>query len=290
MTQIVKVRNMMRLVAATSAALFAMSAGSAFASSFNGTNEDTGPSSENHNKFDASSKVDFDWKNEANLKNLVDADINTGKNKVSKNTNAEGGDTGSIDAQVAFENNANNDPGYIDLAGATPDVNADFSNSDTGPWSSNDNKLDVKNTVKVKVRNDADISNKADINANTGKNNTYGNTNADGGTTGNISVGIDAVNNANNGSGANIGGLGGGGDVNASANNSDTGPNSENKNTVKVKNSVDVNVRNEADITNKFNVDANTGKNTTSHNTNAGNNGTGDAAINIQVQNTANSN
>jgi hypothetical protein len=288
MTQVVKVRNMMRLIAATSAALMAMSAGQAFASvNVDGHNSETGPFAETENHFDIDHDFDIDIDNDADLDTDVEVDLNTGDNETKWNTDGGETETGDAVVDIAFDNEANENAGEVVIPDDLFDVDADFSNEETGPWSSNKNDLDLDTDVDIDVNNDADIKNDVDIDLNTGRNEVKGNT--DGGelTTGKATVIIESTNKANTGgSSLDLSNLGGG--VDADFSNEETGPESENYNKLDIDQNLNVDIKNDADINNDFKIDANTGENTVKDNTDAGGTHTGDAGVRIRVENVAN--
>lgn len=288
MTQIVKVRNMMRLIAATSAALMAMSAGQAFASvNVDGHNSETGPFAETENHFDIDHDFDFDIDNDADFDNEVEVDLETGNNEIKWNTDGGKTETGEAVVDIAFDNEANENAGEVVLPDGLFDVDADFSNEKTGPWSNNENKLDLDSDVDIDVKNDVDIKNDVKIDLNTGRNEVKGNTDAGGLTTGKATVIIESTNKANTGgSSLDLSNLGGG--VNADFSNEKTGPESRNENELDIDQNLDVDIENKADIKNDFKIDANTGENTVKNNTDAGDTTTGEVGVRIRVTNQAN--
>lgn len=292
MNHIDKIRNTMRLIAATSAAIVATGAGQAFAQiSTDSSISDTGAFSDANAEFNIDRDIDVNVENLADIYNDVWADINTGFNAVIGNTTVEGdgASSGNIIGDISFANNANEDAGIVELGDILGDVDADFEIDTTGAYSEANQELNVDRRVNVYVTNEANIENLADINANTGFNATNYNTTVegDGATSGNITIIADVENNANTGvGGVDLGDLGS--DVDASASIANTGFSSVANQEVNVDDDVDLNYTNEANIANVFGINANTGFNETSYNTTVGGSSSGNAAFRLDVENNAN--
>ncbi len=134
--------------------------------------------------------------NDADVRNNVKVDANTGDNKANKNT---GGDvsieTGDADVTVDVTNAVNQNVAKIG-GGQGGSLSAEISGN--GANSDNDLNLNVGNDVQVFQNNVADIKNSVDVDANSGYNkankNTGGEVSID---TGDADVDVEVANKAN---------------------------------------------------------------------------------------------
>lgn len=280
-------RKSMRVACLSMGVLTVAGASLAYGSvSVNSSNMDTGASSSNEGTANINSNWELKLENKGDVYNKVDADVDTGKNETNKNTNAGDVETGSIDLAGDFVNELNVDP--IDLSGHDwSDVDATFENNTTGAYSSNENTLNLNENSEIRIKNKADIDNKFYLDLKTGKNEMNKNTNAGDLTTGDINVDLTVDNTANNGD-LDLAALGSDGDVDVDFTNDTTGYNSDNDNTANINRNSEVRVNNRADIDNRFDVDADTGRNEVNMNTNAGDVTTGGITISFVVHNAAN--
>lgn len=253
------------------------------------TNDTTGADSKNKNDLDVDHDVDLDLENTAFVLNKLGLWANTGYNSQYKNT--EGGSivTGDIGVDFLADNSANNDSGFLGADFGTTSVDVTAENHKTGADSTNKNTVDVDNDVDVDVTNKAKLINKVYVDANTGGNTQAKNTLAGDITTGGVSVTANVTNEANNGSSL-ASASGSGASVTADLVNDTTGADSKNVNDVDVDHDVDVDVDNEAKVVNKVEVDANTGDNEQSKNTEGGSIDTGSVSVDFTSSTTVNSN
>lgn len=287
---ILKVRTVMRSVAAA-AAVIAMTAAPAFAdvrvTHRNGT---TGPGSLNRNNFSVDATMRTTVTNSASETNRVDATATTGDNDVSNNTAVSDGlETGEVRGDASFTSDLNSGGG-VDLGDADQDVTVDADNDTTGPDSENRNTVNVRNRNTVDVRNDARLTNDVRLRANTGDNSIRNNTTVGGGglRTGGVDLNVSTDSRLNNGaSSVNLGS--GNHSVDVSTGNNMTGPDSSNINNVDIDHSNTVNVTNTASVTNNVNLNANTGGNTVRRNTSAGGIQTGGVSLSFDSNTSANS-
>ncbi len=202
--------------------------------------------------------------NTANVTNKVDVQAETGNNDANDNT---GGDvsiiTGKADVVVAVKNLLNSNSATIDCC-----VKGDTSVTieKNGSDSDNDVDLDWTSTNGVYQDNNADVDNKVYVDAKTGKNDANDNTNGDVSIeTGKADVSVGVLNFVN----SNWARIGGGDDGDSSLSLWIL------ENSTKSDNYIDADLENEnvvtqdnyADVYNKVDVDAETGKNDANDNT-----------------------
>lgn len=192
--------------------------------------------------------------------------------------------------------------GSVLIAGST--FAQTIANDDTGRNSHNEVKVERENEVDADVHNDADIFNHLFVDANTGDNEVKDN---GGGDRGDNWDRHDDNENGNNGgevrletgdaeamasvtNRANMATVSVGAPENSSidAMNSDTGRNSHNEIRFEESNKVDVDIQNDADITNCINVSANTGYNSVKDNSGDVRVATGNATATVDVTNEVN--
>jgi hypothetical protein len=159
-------------------------------------------------------------------------------------------------------------------------------NCTTGPNSLNRNVWDVVETTDVVLNNDVTADNIFDLTANTGRNTIDLNTLAGDVMTGDVEGDIDLENDFSLPQ-VDFVGFSSSNDDSFDLTNELTGPNSENRNRVTVTRDSQLRVNNTADFTNDIIVNANTGVNTVSDNTEVGDVRTGDVDITGRVENSA---
>ena len=175
-------------------------------------------------------------------------------------------------------------------------------NSDTGASSNNQNSSSASSTQTADITNDAQISNDIDANLNTGRNTASRNTKVGGVETGDINGVVNVINVANSqfGAGSSVGNQSlNAGDaqtiaLNPSAtrtslgSNSMTGVGSNNQNESTATSLVAVQHSNTAVADNTIGIQANTGANNLTQNTDAGDVETGDIYLGVNVINLLN--
>ena len=285
---ILKIRNIMRVAIASSALVFSLSGGAAFAQiSVAGSNNTTGPSSDNQNAWDVFNRADVTVNNGAEANNNNDISVQTGETSVANNTQVASITTGGVIGSISVNNDLNS--GSVTLPstnGGNATVN--FNNTITGPSSDNQNVANITSTMAASIHNDANINNNLDLHANTGRNDIQSDTTVGDVKTGSISFTAASTNKANTGaSSVDLSGMQPQ-SVSSTFTNGTTGPNSENKNTVNVTNTTAMDLHNDANINNNTAVCANTGENKINNNTVVGNVSTGDVNITLTSTNTAN--
>jgi hypothetical protein len=284
-----KLVKITRVAAASSALVFALGAGGAFASiDLSGSNDTTGPSSENTNFWKVNNNSEIDIHNDAHADNNLDFDASSGRNEVEHNT--EVGDilTGDISGDISVENMLNSADVEMAMDEAMGDVSVDLANDTTGPNSRNKNVVVLNMDRNIDIRNDARIDNDVDLEANTGRNEVEHNTVAGDFQSGDVNFDM-SVDNAVNGSMGSIdlGGMGAAA-VSADFSNGTTGPSSENENKLIVNAGSEVDIHNDAHIDNNADINVNSGRNEVGSNTVVGNVGTGSIDISYSVTNSAN--
>ena len=262
-------------------------AGSAFASiDIGGGNGVTGPNSENENKWDIDHDLKVKIKNISDIFNDLDLDVNTGKNYFKNNTSIGDIWLGDILGHISIETTDPDWDPIIDLDEfGLGDFDIDLTNDLTGPYSENENNVDIDSDVDFCMINMQEIDNYLDADLETGKNYVGHNT-VVGDVYGGVISFSASIKNPSMG-GSMIWGLGSpeAMDVSADLTNHLTGPNSENENTLDIDSDTSISVVNETEIKNKVDIDANTGHNDVGCNTVVGDVHTGDASISISIQN-----
>src|SRR3989338_1349854 len=270
-----------------SAALFAAAIIPAIAASNDCSNSTTGPFSNNTCSITNSDTITVNNVNDARIRNDVDAKSNTGKNSTSYNTLGGSIVTGDATSNVTVSNVANINTTNITAALAAASQNSG-SNSITGPNSDNNAFLTNSFFADVYNSNQADVKNDVEVRSNTGKNDADYNTGPASINTGDAWLGLLVNNHINDSLTAIRGGAGGSGSN--TAENSTTGPFSNN--TVSILNDHSANVNNVNDLRGKNDVDAkaNSGKNDANKNTLGGDITTGGAAAGVGVDTQGNIN
>lgn len=165
----------------------------------------------------------------------------------------------------------------------------DGSNDTTGFNSENINETNVDNRSDYTLRNDSNVNNALNGSVNTGENDTNENTTAGDIESGSIDISADIENEVNSSSMSGID-MDGDGDVDVDFSNGTTGADSENTNEVNVDNRMDVDIRNNATVNNRADLNVNTGNNNVSRNTTVGNVEGGDIDASISYMNVVNKN
>jgi hypothetical protein len=208
----------------------------------------------------------------------------------------------------------------LESGNGAPGLGGLFAGNDTtGAGSDNDASSSLSNDTDITLNNDATVLNNVSIDANTGDNTTDRNTGDGSINSGDADANLNVANIANN----NV--IGNGGDVwmvlinnlgswtgqlfggdnsvgayspfftftlnpdgSLSAENQNTGADSENEASTTVENNTDVDITNTATLTNNVTLDANTGNNSASKNTGSGSIQTGDAGVAANIVNILN--
>lgn len=166
---------------------------------------------------------------------------------------------------------------------------ADVGNENTGYDSHNDASLEMENETELDVENDADIFNRIFGEVKTGWNEADKNTGDGSVDTGDASADVMVTNRAN-ATEALINGCCSGGLGDIDIFNDTTGADSQNHAWVEVENKTEIDIDNDADVTNCIELKASTGGNSASKNTGNGSVSTGDASATVEVENTVNVN
>jgi hypothetical protein len=226
-----------------------------------------GTGSDNTANVSANNTTTLIQTNNTDITNDVNVDANTGNNRASDNT---GGNvdvtTGHAITDVAVSNTAGSNAATIDNCNCEND--ADVLISGNGSHSDSDVTLDRNNTTTLFQTNNTDVRNRVDVDANTGYNRTNDNTGGDvsvltGRADTTVTLGTTAnANFARIGGGT---GSNGGGTTTAQILGNGTG--SDNSIDLSSNNDVVLSQLNDAYISNRVDVDANTGHNYANDNT-----------------------
>lgn len=249
----------------------------------------TGNGAESNNTVDVdqTASTTVVQSNTANISNTVDANADTGKNDANGNT---GGSvsitTGDASTGVAISNTANSN--VADVNGCCA-VDVDVEVSGNGYGSENEAELDLNTDTSVFQTNYAKIKNDVDADSDTGKNDANWNTGGDVSiNTGDATTEVLIHNKAN----SNTAQIGNGGE-NGSLSLKILGNGAESDNDIDLdfKRSLTLVQDNLADIKNKVDADADTGKNDANWNTGGhASVETGDATVGVGIDNLANFN
>jgi hypothetical protein len=289
-------KNTLRALLGVSALAFLLVASPVLAAEVDVTfeNHKTGADSENNNTVTEHGDGDVTVTNVGNVGNAANVTADTGNNTQSRNTGTDGAgdpDTGSVDVSGEWDSIVNSSDDLCDCIFGNEgwEVEADFLNDTTGADSDNFNTLTVDNDGDVTLTNIASIANSLIVNADTGDNVQDRNTLVGEIMTGDVTVGdIDILNVANSSDGHGSS-FGQSNSVDFTSTNRVTGANSGNINTVTVNGGGNTTLTNVASISNGVNVTADTGNNTQTRNTKAGDITTGEVAVSADIVNVANS-
>lgn len=242
----------------------------------NGT---TGPLSTNYCTINNNSSVKVNNVNDAQIRNNVKAEANSGGNSASYNTLGGSVTTSGASLNASVSNAANILTTTIS-GGPAASGNSGV-NEITGPFS--DNRIEVNNTRRVNVYNSntATVSNRIDARANTGDNAADYNTGPASVDTGSAALAVSLGNHVNDSATAISAGAGGTGG-NSGANNT-TGPFSTDYVTINNSSSVRVDNVNDLIVRNLVRALANSGFNSASYNTLGGDISSGNASGNVGV-------
>ncbi len=272
-----------------SLAAVAISGGTAYAGiDIGGGNDTTGPNSENHNSWEIEYEAEVEIHNSSNADNDVAISVDSGSNKIEKNTEVADITTGDIEGDISFENELNDMAISFSDDDYFGDVDIDLANDTTGPESENHNRVEISYERELNIRNHADIDNKIELAAASGGNTVKNNTVVGDITTGDINITSDVKNTTNSSMDIDLDGFGTESDVSVDLGNNTTGPNSSNRNSVEVNQETEIDIDNHADIDNSFSASANTGDNKVKSNTVVGDITTGSISIEYHATNTAN--
>ena len=270
-----------------SAALLAASLVPAIAATYNCTNGTTGPFSNNTCSITNTDHISVNNVNDAYIKNDVDAKSDTGHNSASTNTLGGSIKTGNATANVTVSNVANINTTNItsDLAGGAHNVGA---NSITGPLS--DNNAFITNSFDAYLwnSNTAKVKNDVDVKSETGHNDANTNTGPAVINTGDAWLGLLVATHVNDNLNQISGGAGGSGSN--TAENSTTGPFSNNTVSLTNRRSATVNNVNDLYVKNDVDAKADSGHNDANKNTLGGLINTGGAAAGVGVNTEGNIN
>ena len=270
-----------------SAALFAAAIIPAIAASNDCSNSTTGPFSNNTCSITNTDNISVNNVNDARIYNDVYAKSNTGGNSASYNTLGGSIVTGDSTANVTVSNVANINTTNITAALAAAAQNSG-SNSLTGPVSNNVARISNSFTADVYNSNQADVKNEVEVKSNTGYNDADYNTGPASITTGDAWLGLLVNNHLNDSLTAIRGGAGGSGSN--TAENSTTGPFSNNTVDISNDHSATVNNVNDLRIKNDVYAKANSGYNDANKNALGGDIFTGGAAAGVGVDSQGNIN
>src|SRR3989344_349012 len=172
------------------------------------------------------------------------------------------------------------------VAAVPVDAKVKVSNKNTGAKSTNKNYVDVTNTTKTDVDQDAWIFNGVLAVSNSGKNKANGNTGGGTVEAGKATTDVTLTNEANKDTNVTVTECGCETDVTAT--NKDTGFDSYNKNDVDVTNKTVTNVSNSAHVMNLVGAVSNSGGNSANWNTGEGSVTTGEAKSTVTITNNLN--
>ena len=270
-----------------SAALLAASLIPAFAASNECTNGTTGPFSNNTCSITNTDNITVNNVNDAQIINKIKVESNTGGNSASYNTLGGSVISGNASVNATVSNVANINTTNI-TAGYLGSAHNIGGNVVTGPYSNNESFITNTFNAEVYNSNTASVKNDVEVESETGENNADFNTGPGMIDTGNAWSSLVVGTHVNDDWTKIIGGAGGTG-VNE-AENSTTGPFSNN--TVSLTNTLVGRVANINDlqIKNKVEVEAETGENTANKNTLGGEVLSGNAFAGLCVDNQGNIN
>lgn len=248
-----------------------------------GSNQTTGPNSDNSIDVDIDSHKETRITNNADISTILNADIDTGNNRANNNTLGGNVKTGAGILGL-HSRTAANIVGVADTAGLTV-TEVQGGNNTTGFNSRNRINADVNNNRVLVVDNNATVTNVFPATVNTGNNevahNTVGGSIETGDAVGRAIIDqlVNRVLAALHGTGVTVA---------AALTNSNTGTDSQNSNTVNVDNNSLFDVLNRAMITNIIEMLFNTGGNTLAYNTAGGGITTGSVCVDGHVRTVAN--
>ncbi len=172
------------------------------------------------------------------------------------------------------------------LASGIALADIDMSNENTGSDSTNENTVDVDQTIDEDVTNSADIDNDVDADLDTGDNEANDNTGGGDVDSGDADIDGELENEVNSATVSFYTAVFG--DVDGELENNTTGSDSENENDLDVSQSIDVDLDNTADLLNTLDLEADTGHNEANDNTGGGDIASGDAGIGVGIMNMLN--
>jgi len=253
-------------------------------------NNTTGANSENITRILSNRSWIIDLEDNLRLDNRISAWLNTGENDIDRNTTVGWGDpsTGDINVSADIMNPSVNDSFFdFNLGSWNEDIDVSGSNELTGANSRNINIVRANRTLRFDIENNARIDNDINLRLNTGENTTERNTTVGDVSTGNIDTSISIDNSSASNPLAMLSGidLGGSNGISADFQNDTTGFNSVNRNTLEANSRINVNLENNARISNDLDICANTGRNDISENTTVGNVSTGDITVDLSISN-----
>ena len=249
-----------------------------------------GAGSENEVTVKQTSSTNVEQKNVANVTNKVNADADTGNNKANYNTGGEVMiDTGKAVVNAHVSNNLNTNVAEVENCNCAQDT--DVKVSGNGAFSDNKVNVSNRNNVELNQKNYADVYNKVNVDANSGDNSAGFNTGGDV-----VIMTGDAktsahVSTAANANWAKIGsGHGDNGEVSLRI--LDNGAGSDNYISAYIKNDTELDQKNDAEVRNYVDADADTGDNDANFNTGDGwvVIDTGNATVNASIDNEVNFN
>ncbi len=297
------------------------------------SNENTGAGSENNSQIIYSDHIVVRNINESETENIINADINSGRNQSNNNsghgfilsgeanlgldmitlanTNIFGVQTVQSEALNVFENYSGDVTFTQGVSSELSQVFASASNENTGVGSENNASVEVDESIEIYNKNIALLENEVELNVVSGDNEANGNTGHGTVVSNDVNVAFNMVNFLNTNitssnwwfSSLNVFGdwdgdvvlpqmIAQGNNLAVSANseNEETGANSENNSSAETTNSFDVDNKNEAEITNNIELNAQTGDNKTSFNTGTGSGEFGETDAETNTINLANIN
>lgn len=161
-------------------------------------NDQTGFNSENINEASVSQDTNITVRNDADVNTDVRMNLNTGGNRVSRNTVVEDVSTGDIDFSLTAQTTANQNQGVPTLSANGGTVTLESNNSLTGARSSNVNTINKDSDTTIRLSNIVNKNQNFTADLNTGNNRIEENTLVGSVRTGNISVDITDVEEFNN--------------------------------------------------------------------------------------------
>lgn len=158
--------------------------------------KDNGTHSDNEANLNLSNNTEVFQFNDANVRNYVDADAETGDNDANNNTNGNVSiKTGNAQASADVSTTANVNKAKV---GDGKSGNLSLKILENGAFSDNTINLDLDNSALLVQENQADVYNWVDVDAKTGNNDANNNTGGDSSiTTGNAKASVEVDNKVN---------------------------------------------------------------------------------------------
>ncbi len=258
-------------------------------SDITGQNDTTGPNSVNELDWNLDQTNDINLDNNSTETHDFNFDSNSGNNVVVDNTEAGDIIGGDIRGDIRVRTDLNNGDWLSWFDNMDPlrvDVRA--RNRLTGPFSENTANVDINVDRNIDITNDSSIDNNINADLNSGNNVVSNNTLAGRLVSGDINYDVNIKNGSNGGNTLNLPSIGDTGQIDGYFENNTTGPNSVNTNNFTLSDNFNLNVTNTSEVTNNADITADSGNNTVTSNTVAGDVRTGDVRLSVDIQSAGN--